>query len=209
MRMTDTSLLSSLLQIDSKPFGSTFGEWSAKWWQWLLSIPKCNNPAYDSVGSEAYINQDHKPVFFLCQTYEAMDIIPSRTVTLPEGYNLIFIPIINWISILHHDGDTDEDLLAIAKERMDVISSLKLAMNQSTIDDGLENFRVMSPFFEVVLPEDNIIGLQPGVRRAVSDGYWVFVDPRDTDKLVITTFGSCSAGVTRIGVTYKIQTISK
>lgn len=74
-----------------------------------------------------------------------------------------------------------------------------------TIDDGLENFRVLSPFFEVVLPEDNIIGLPSGVRRAISDGYWVFIEPKDREELVIATFGSCSAGVTRIGVAYEIR----
>ncbi|MGH9953683.1 MAG: hypothetical protein ACRD5J_18865 [Nitrososphaeraceae archaeon] len=205
--MTGTSLFSSLLPIDSKPFGLTFGEWSARWWQWLLSIPKSNNPAFDSVGSNANINQDYKPVFFLCQTYEGLNIIPNRTVTIPAGYNLIFIPIINWISILHHDGETDEDLLAIAKERMDVVSNLKFSINQLTTEDGLENFRVVSPFFEVVLPEDNIIGLPSGVRRAISDGYWIFVEPKVREELVLTTFGSCSAGVTRIGVIYKINNI--
>jgi len=203
--MIGKPLHSSILPIDSKPFGSTFGEWSARWWQWLLSIPKCNNPAFDSVGSNAYVNQINKPVFFLCQTYEGIDIIPKRTVTLPEGYDLIFIPIINWISILHEDAETDDGLITIAKERMDVVSNFKFSINLSTTEDGLKDFRVVSPFFEVALPKDNIIGLPSGVRRAVSDGYWAFIELKDRDDLAIKSFGSCSAGVTRIGVTYKIH----
>src|SRR5947209_6336709 len=28
----------------SKPYGLTYGEWSAKWWQWVYSIPVGTNP---------------------------------------------------------------------------------------------------------------------------------------------------------------------
>ena len=26
--------------IDSKPYGSTYADWTVKWWQWALGIPK-------------------------------------------------------------------------------------------------------------------------------------------------------------------------
>jgi hypothetical protein len=35
---------------DSKPYGLTYGEWTAKWWQWAYSIPKNVNPSYDDSG---------------------------------------------------------------------------------------------------------------------------------------------------------------
>ena len=35
---------------DSKPYGKPYAEWSAIWWQWLLSIPKDTSPAGDSTG---------------------------------------------------------------------------------------------------------------------------------------------------------------
>lgn len=198
------SSIPSMLSLDSKPCGLTVGEWSARWWQWLLSIPKCNNPAFDSTGSNAYINQNYKPVFFLCQTYEGMDV-PQRSVTVPAGNSLLFVPMINWISVLHHDGESDEELLEIAKERMDVVANLKCSINQVTIETGLNNFRVLSPFFEVKLPEDNIIGMPSGVSRAISDGYWIFIKPKVKEELTIGTFGTCSAGVTRIGVSYHVR----
>ena len=71
----------SIFPVNSKPFGCTFEEWSARWWQWLLSIPKSINPAFDSTGANANINQDNIEVFFLCQTYEeGGPPIPNGTV---------------------------------------------------------------------------------------------------------------------------------
>jgi hypothetical protein len=34
----------------SKPYGVTYGEWTAKWWQWVYSIPRNVNPSYDDSG---------------------------------------------------------------------------------------------------------------------------------------------------------------
>ena len=39
---------SNVFPVDSKPYGLTYGEWTAKWWQWALSIPKDINPAGDT-----------------------------------------------------------------------------------------------------------------------------------------------------------------
>ena len=75
------SLPISIFPIHSKPFGYTYGEWSAMWWQWLLSIPKSKNPALDSTGANAHINQNYPNVFFLCQTYQE-GYHPSLTAQL-------------------------------------------------------------------------------------------------------------------------------
>jgi hypothetical protein len=169
----------------------------------LLSVPKDHNPAFDSDGSNAGINQHYLPVFFLCQTYEGVAIFPNRTIAIPEN-SLIFMPIINWISILHHDGNNDEELHAVAKERMDVARNFQITIGEMTVKEGLDLHRALSPFFDIALPNDNIIGLPPGVRRAISDGYWVFLEPKSKE-VNITTFSSCSSGATKIGVSYSIS----
>ncbi len=35
---------------NEKPFGLTYGEWSAEWWKWLLSSPIDSNPSTDKTG---------------------------------------------------------------------------------------------------------------------------------------------------------------
>jgi hypothetical protein len=192
-----------IFPLDSKPFGHTYAEWSAKWWQWLLSIPKSRNPAFDSTGVCANLNQNYPDVFFLCQTHESAPFIPNRTVTITPGRS-IFMPIINWVSILHTDGETDRELIEIANKRMDVVANLQLSIDGITIKAGLEKYRTQSQFFEVMLPENNIFALPSGTIRAVSDGYWIFLKQLEHDT-ELSSFGSCSSGVTKIGVNYTLH----
>jgi hypothetical protein len=199
------SLSSLILPIDSKPYGLTLGEWSVKWWQWLLSIQKSVNPAFDVTGDNANLNQNYPDVFFLCQTIEGAKTIPYRKITIAAGQS-IFMPIVNWISILHIDGETDQELLASAKQRMDVIAELEITINEVTIREGLEKYRTQSPFFETALPEDNVLGIDQGPTRCVSDGYWIFLRTCE-NSIRISSFGSCSSGFTKIGVRYNITTI--
>ena len=199
------SLAVSVYPIESKPYGLTYGEWSAKWWKWFLLIPKKYSPAFDLDGSNASTIQINLPVFFLCQTYESTVVPPNRSVTIPINTS-IFMPIINWVSIMHLDGETDDQLLAIARNKMNVVTTLKFAVNGIPVSNEPEAYRAVSPFFYVDLPENNIMDLSPGVRRAVSDGFWYFLKPR-RNRLELTSMGACSSGLTKIGVRYTISIV--
>ncbi len=37
--LADSNSNPGVLPVNSKPYGMTYGEWSAKWWQWAYSIP--------------------------------------------------------------------------------------------------------------------------------------------------------------------------
>jgi hypothetical protein len=190
--------------IQSTPYGLTYGEWSSKWWKWLLSIPKSINPAFDSTGTHAYRNQ-RSDVFFLCQTLESVKSTPHRRVMVSAG-QAIFMPIINWISTLHIDGETDQELVTTANTRMNVIGDLQITINDATINEGLASYRVQSPIFETALPRHNILGINEGTARCVSDGYWLFLKALKNN-IKISSFGSCSSGITKIAVSYDISII--
>ena len=198
------SLQINIFPIDSKPFGLSYSDWSVKWWQWISSIPKNKNPFYDWDGDNVNVNQNDPRVLFLCQTYEGVESMPSRKNIITKGRS-IFMPIINWISIMHEDGETDEELMQIAKNKMDVIGPLEITINGITINKGLEKYRVLSPFFEIDLPENNAFGISSGNRRCISDGYWIFLHPISED-LRLSSFSSCSSGVTKIKVNYELKT---
>jgi hypothetical protein len=51
---------------DSKPYGLSYGEWTAKWWKWAYSVPKNVNPSYDDSGRYCSEGQSG-PVWFLHQ----------------------------------------------------------------------------------------------------------------------------------------------
>lgn len=191
--------------IDSRPYGLTYGEWSARWWQWLLSVPKTLSPAFDVAGENAHMNQNDANVFFLCQTTDsvkARKTSQNRVINLKSGRS-IFMPIINWISVLNVDGHTEEELVSTAKKKMDVVSELEVTIDGVTVNAGLDGYRVRSPFFDTVVPEDNIFGLPAGIGHFVSDGYWIFFKPLKKD-IKISTYGSCSSGVNKYGISYEI-----
>ena len=190
-----------VLPRECRPFGITYEEWTSRWWRWILSIPRQENPLLDQNGRNAHTNQDYSEVFFLCQTYEQTSSIPNRSIRIRSG-KLIFTPVINWISIMGCDGANDEELLSTAVKRMDIIANLEAVIDGQKIK-GLQGFRVLSPFFEFDLPEDNILGLPPGRRRGISDGYWIFVAIQGNEAR-LTSSGSCSSGATKIGVNYEI-----
>lgn len=193
----------NILPIDSKPFGLSYGDWIIKWWQWISSIPKGNSPAFDWTGDNVNVNQNDPNVIFLCQTYEGVESTPSRRNVITRGKS-IFMPVINWISLMHYDGNTDEELLKIARNKMDVIGPLEITINEIAINRGLEKFRFLSPFFEVNLPKNNIFGISPGKIRCISDGYWIFLSPI-YENLKLSSFSSCSSGVTKIKVNYELN----
>jgi len=129
-------------------------------------------------------------------------MIPTRKVTVRAGSSIL-IPIINWISVWLEDGETDEKLSSVAAARMDVVSRLEVTINEVRINRGLDRYRVRSPFFDMMLPKDNVLNLPSGSRRFVSDGYWLFLSSLE-ENTKISTFGSCSSGVNKFLVDYYI-----
>ena len=80
----------AVFEANSTPFGLTYGEWTAKWWQWAYSIPKDTHPAYDDSGKYCTVNQNG-PVWFFPGTYGKPVI---RECTIPSGKAILF-PILN------------------------------------------------------------------------------------------------------------------
>jgi hypothetical protein len=157
---------------DSQPYGLTYGEWTAKWWQWAESIPTENNPQLDETGEDCAQAQNQTgPVWFLAGTSGGT---VERTCTIPAG-KAILIPVLNTVNI-RAASETDEELLAGAKSAVDSVTILEFSIDGLPLQD-IWNYRIQSPFFDVTLPNDNVFGISEGTYRAVADGYWVFLEP--------------------------------
>ena len=114
------------------------------------------------------------------------------------------MPILNWISFRDEKAQTDEELKIMAKETMDKIGKLELFINNRPLDVDLFAHRDTPYAFYVTLPVDNILGATPGPTRLVTDGYWIFLKPLKNE-FKMTSSGSCSSGITEIGVNYSIK----
>jgi hypothetical protein len=66
---SNTSSSIAIFPPDSQPYGLSYGEWTAKWWQWVHSIPTGNNPQLDQTGEDCAQAQNQTgPVWFLAGT---------------------------------------------------------------------------------------------------------------------------------------------
>jgi hypothetical protein len=185
---------------ESDPYGVSYAKWTAKWWQWILSLPVENNPVNDNTGKNCAINQSG-PVCFLAGTIGG---VAERNCTIPADKAILF-PILNHGSTLA-DSPTiksEQELLSHAKTEMDIISDLEVTVDDVRLN-GLQRYRVRSPIFDAVLPENNLFGGTPGLTRGASDGYWLFLKPLPKGKHKIHSFGSCLSGKVNIGVNYDI-----
>jgi hypothetical protein len=158
---------------DSKPYGMSYDEWTAKWWQWALSIPKDINPVGDETGK--YCGQGQEgPVWFLAGTFGGS---MERSCTIPAGKAILFSPINVECSYAEFpDLKTESDLRACAKSGQDLATEVEVSIDGVELQN-LQNYRTQSPLFDLTLPKDNVFGLPPSTTKAVSDGVWVFLKP--------------------------------
>lgn len=176
-----------VLSLDSSPYGNTYGEWSARWWQWLLAIPAATNPALDTTGENCAVGQVG-PVWFLAGTFGGDPV--TRYCTVPEGKALL----VTVLNAAYGAGTYDCDpsvpgtlcdlnaLRSSVAKFVDTATRLELTVDGGAVRN-VADYRVQSPAFELTLPEDNFwtvfgLDLDPGKYSPhVSEGYWLLLEP--------------------------------
>lgn len=157
----------------SMPYNKSYGEWAARFQQWLLGIPTATNPLFDETGAFASIGQSG-PVWFLSGNLGGESV---RTVTVPHG-KALFFPL---VSILYFRAAPEEpsDRASI----LDAFSGFLAGAEHSCEIDGVsvnnvESYYTESPLFNQILGPDNLFGLDPGVYSPAMDfGYFLMVKP--------------------------------
>jgi hypothetical protein len=122
---------------DSKPYGLTYGEWTAKWWQWAFSIPEALNPMIDDTGRNCANNQTG-PVWFLSGTSGGA---VTRQCTIPSDKGIL-IPIINveCDSATDPTLDTEAELRACAKADQDTVIGKEITVDGLNVGN-LDSYR--------------------------------------------------------------------
>jgi hypothetical protein len=164
---------SMIYPIDSELYDLSYKEWTGQWWQWALSIPKNNNPLTDSTGEHCTEGQS-SPIWFLAGTTGKMKS-SKRKCTIPNRKPILFPILVSQFSFAEIPIiNTDEELISYTAKDIDQCSLL-----EATVDGiklcNLHNYRVRFGPFELFLPPDNVWNIRPGVTKAVSDGFWVFL----------------------------------
>ncbi len=166
-------------QIDDKPFGDSYRDWTQRWWNWFIRVPHHRHPAKDPSGNFAHTNQTDPKVFYLAG---AVNRKATRTVKMiPKDKALLMGILVVENSLLEWPGSNLNDLQKLSQAFSDDMISLKLV-----IDEGKENelvgwtgylckYRVRSEAFELEFTEDNLYAHKGGKTMAAADGFWVFI----------------------------------
>jgi hypothetical protein len=181
---------------DSQPFGMTYGDWSAAWWQYEFSLATSTNPILNPA-ADCNVKQSSGPVFFVGASF---GVPATLTCTLPASKALFFPLLSTECSTPEpppYHGSDPQELRTCAGAFADAIciNTLKLTVDGVDIHH-LERFRAQSPLFDFITPAtDNILGL-PGVTSgsSVEDGYLVMLKPLSPGSHVIRFGGAFVSG---------------
>ena len=206
----DNSTNAGVIPRDSNAYGNTYGEWSARWWQWVLSIPAATNPNLDLTGANCDEGQAG-PVWFLAGTFGGP---VTRTCTVPAG-KALFFPIVNGIfgaGVFDCVPTVPGVPCNLAALRVAAAASMDAVKLQARIDGKplrkLNDQRVAAPEFTLTYPDDNVLGVDSGTYTPnVTDGYWLMLAPLSAGAHTIYFKGEITGGVfagTVIEVTYHL-----
>jgi hypothetical protein len=172
---------SRVIPVDAVAYGSTHGDWGARYWQWVLSIPAATNPGSDTTGEHCGEGQQGS-VWFLGSTFGGDAV--TRDCTVPAG-KALFFPI---ATVIGGAGafDCDPTVPGVACNLADLRVIVGAATDEVSLEvtlDGkrlrrLHDQRVQTPVFTLTFPPDNVFGAPPGtIAPNVADGYWVMLSP--------------------------------
>jgi hypothetical protein len=187
---------------ESNPYGLTYGQWTVKWWKWALSVHEERNPIVDTSGENASISNNDPDVFFLAGTLGGAKV--ERRCEVPANRSILF-PVINYEVNSTDDPQfrTDKELVAGVKRDIDDI------LNLETTVDGIKVkiFRICSdpPIFDLEDNFESAIAKNSNLKRASSDGYWVFLKPLNKGEHELFFAGSCSAATRNVRALYRIN----
>jgi hypothetical protein len=169
----------------------TYGEWSAGWWQYVLSmsVKDPNNPLLDQTGEGCGVDQPNSsPVFFLVGAAGSGAVTRNECV-VPAG-KVLFFPLVNFID-LHVPGDgldtpelVRQDLLSLIGPITELHASVD-GVPVNNLNPPTTPFRACAggdpaceSAFSVTLPGNNLFGIRAGVYApAVADGFYLMLAP--------------------------------
>jgi hypothetical protein len=165
-----TSAQVTVFAPDELVSGASLAEWSARHWQWTLSFPVQINPGQDVTGATCGYGQT-APVFFVPRNFPPCQI--------PEG-TAIFVPIVgtecSTVEPPPYHGVSETDLHSCATRDVDRYTGIVVRVDGEQVPN-IETYRASTPRVTMILPEDNVLGVPPGITDIVADGYQVILAP--------------------------------
>jgi len=159
------------------PFGKPLSQWTAEWWQFMLSIPTGVNPLADETGGSCMVGQ-RGAVWFLGGNFGGTAAPTTRTCLIPEG-KALFFPALNVVDV-NTTTQTANELRTETAPCLDAATQLVVEVDGQSVPNLFDKHRVRSAVFDITLPSDSLFAavLGAGVYSpAIDDGYYVMLKP--------------------------------
>jgi hypothetical protein len=200
----------NVLPPNSKPHGQSYAQWSAAWWQWSLALPTSTNPLLEQNGPTP-VNVDcsaHQTgkVWYLVGVINVSGTA-VRNCTVPPG-TFLFFPVLNTecsnLEAPPFFGGNDRELRECALSF--TFPNANAAIDGAPVAN-IDSFRVLSPPFNFLIPEDNVLGVNgPATGRSVSNGVYLMLSPLSVGRHAIHFGGGDPTGFS-LDITYNITVI--
>ena len=155
----------------SKPYGRSYGQWAATYWQWLLSFPADKSPSFEE-GDVVYGSQHQSGPVWILETGNSG--VWHRNVHVPAGKAILFSVTGAEADTLALPGATPQDLLDAVTAPYNELTILPFAEVDGVPLQDLEAYLVTSPLFEVTVADPGLFGQPGGTGQAMAKG-WFFV----------------------------------
>ena len=201
-------LAASVAPPQSHPYGRSYAEWAAAWWQWALETSASENPLLDVTGEFCAVAQTAK-VWFLAGSID--DLAVSRSCTISTGTALL-LPLANSFFGAFLNDPPEQRTEAFVRAQVACVEGALISL---TIDGipvpNLQRFFERSTLFSVQLPPDNIFGVDEStvpellLSASVDAGYYVIIRPLPpgTHTIHLVTIPGTSCAIPQ-DVTYTI-----
>lgn len=188
-------------QEESKPYGLSLEDWASKWWQWVYSQPKGNNPVVDDHrGNLCKIGQDNENVWYLAGSFVNNSNV-IRSCTVPLGKAILFPISVAECSV--SKSNWWNNLFSNVTEKLWKTCDAKMVKMNSIVDGQIANplYIKSSEVFNLVFPQNNVKNVEPGEKEAVNKGYWLMIRPLPLGMHNITSYAVDSHNF-RSNITY-------
>jgi hypothetical protein len=196
----------------SQTYGHTYGEWSAAWWQYVLSLPAASNPLFDQTGARCAVAQTG-PVFFLVGVINVSGTAVRDQCSVPAGKPLFF-PILNnecsSVESAPFFGTNRQELAACNHFFMDNAKGLAAEIDGTAVHN-LEQFNVCPkadvlcsgvPIISVSLSAKNVLGVPASSGISLGSGYYLLLAPLAPGSHTVHVHGSVPNANFTLDITY-------
>jgi hypothetical protein len=193
-----------VIPADGRPYGQTYADWAADWWQWALAQPTSTNPILDATGEQCANDQSGQVWFLAGAVGEA-----ERACAVPTGTALLF-PVVNIVYCAFPEDPPEQQTEEFVRGIVDPIAAnatgLGASVDGEPISDIDSRFYVESSLFAMVLGADNLFGAPVGqvIDPCASAGYWLLVPPLPPGEHTITFTGTLPDAGFSNNVTYHL-----